>query len=196
MRLFVGVGVGDEMRTAASSVRRAIDMQLGRLHGEPPRVVWVLPAALHITLRFLGEQPDALVPSLVEALQEPFSVAPFSIRWHGLSAFPSVRRPRAIWVGVGDGAGPLGRIESELARRFGMLLPGERPEQAKPFHPHLTLGRVKTDHPRADWPAILEAAAFGEIRSAVTCVSLYRSQGLPGGAGYEEIGRGWLEGRQ
>jgi 2'-5' RNA ligase len=196
MRLFVGVGVGDEMRTAASSVRRAVDMQLGRLHGEPPRVVWVLPAALHITLRFLGEQPDALVPSFVEALQEPFRVAPFSIRWHGLSAFPSVRRPRAIWVGVGDGAGPLGQIESELARRFGMLLPGERPEQAKPFHPHLTLGRVKTDHPRADWPAILEAAAFGEIRSAVTGVSLYRSQGLPGGAGYEEIGRGWLEGRQ
>jgi 2'-5' RNA ligase len=196
MRLFVGVEVGDEMRSAASAVRRAIDMQLGRLHGDPPRVVWVLPTALHITLRFLGEQPDEMAPSFIEAVQEPFGFAPFTIRWRGLSAFPSVRRPRAIWVGVGDGAGPLGQIESELARRFGTLLPGERPELAAPFHPHLTLGRVKTDHPRADWPAMLEAAAFGEVRSAVTHVSLFRSRGLPGGAGYEEIGRGWLEGRQ
>ena len=196
MRIFAGVGVGDEMRTAAAGVRRAIELQVGRLHGEPPRIVWVLPAALHITLRFLGEQPDPLVPSLVEALQEPFDVAPFTIRWHGLGAFPSVRRPRAIWAGVSEGARPLGQIELELARRFGKVLPGERLDQAAPFHPHLTLGRVKTDHPRADWPAILEAASFEEVRSAVTCVSLYRSHGLPGGAGYEEIGRSWLEGRQ
>jgi RNA 2',3'-cyclic 3'-phosphodiesterase len=196
MRLFVGVGVGDEVRTAASAVRRAIDLQLARLQGEPPRVVWVHPAALHITLRFLGEQPEEGLSVLVEAVQEPFSMVPFTLRWHGLSAFPSVRRPRAIWMGVGDGAGPLGQLESELARRFGRLLPGERPEQAAPFHPHLTLGRVKTDHPRADWPVILEAAEVGEVRSAVTHVSLYRSRGLPGGVGYEEIGRGWLEGRQ
>jgi 2'-5' RNA ligase len=196
MRLFVGIGVGDEMRAAASAVRRALDMQVGRLPGEPPRIVWVVPAGLHITLRFLGEQPDELVPSLVEAVQEPFKVAPFTIHWRGLGAFPSVRRPRAIWVGIGDGAAPLGVIESELARRLGTLLPGERPELASPFHPHLTLGRVKIDHPRADWPAMLEAAAFRDVRSAVTHVSLYHSRGLPGGAGYEEIGRGWLEGRQ
>jgi len=196
MRLFVGIGVGDEMRAAAAAVRRAIDLQVGRLPGAPPRIVWVVPSALHITLRYLGEQPDPLVPSLVEAVQEPFDLAPFTIRWRGLGAFPSVRRPRAIWVGIGDGAAPLGTIESELARRFGVLLPGERPELAAPFHPHLTLGRVKTDHPRADWPAILEAAAFGDVQSAATHVSLYCSRGLPGGAGYEEIGRGWLEGRQ
>jgi len=196
MRLFVGIGVGEEMRAAALGVRRAVELQLGRLTGEPPRLVWIVPESLHVTLRFLGEHAAEHVPSIVEAVQEPFDVAPFRIGWRGLGAFPSVRRPRAIWVGVGAGAAPLGRLESELARRFGALLPGERPEAAPPFHPHLTIARVKTDHPRADWPVILEAAALGHVESSVGYVSLFRSRGLPGGAGYEEIGRGWLEGRQ
>jgi 2'-5' RNA ligase len=107
-----------------------------------------------------------------------------------------VRRPRVIWAGIGDGAGPLGQLEAEVARRFGGLLPGERPETAAPFHPHLTLGRLKVDNPAADWPTMLEAAAFPDIQSSVGHVSLYHSRGLPGGVGYEEIGRGWLEGRQ
>lgn len=194
MRLFAAVDVGDELRAAAASARRIVDAHLSRAVGQAPRVVWMRPEALHVTLRFIGETPEAAVPGLVEAVQEPFAVAPFTLTWRGLGAFPSTRRPRALWVGIDGGAGPLGHVEAELARRLGQLLPQERPEQAAPFHPHVTLGRVKIDHPQMDWPALLDAAAIGPCSSRVLHVSLMRSRGLPGGAGYEEIGRGRLEG--
>jgi 2'-5' RNA ligase len=194
MRLFVAVVVGDEIRAAASRVRGAIDGALQQLKAEPPRLVWVPPAGLHVTLRFLGEQPDDEVSRLVEIVQEPYALAPFSVQWHGLGAFPSPRRPRAIWMGVRAGAREIGQLEQEVARRFGSLHPGENPGHAQPFHPHLTLARVKTESRAVDWPKVLEAAAIGDVSSHVSHVSLYRSRGLPGGEGYEEIGRGRLDG--
>ena len=194
MRLFVAVTVGDEVRTAVAAARRTIEVRLADSRGEAPRLVWVAPSSLHVTLRFLGEQPDAQVPAIVEAVQEPFDIEPFTVTWQGLGAFPSPRRPRAIWVGVKRGAVGLGLIEAEIARRFGQLLPGEQPDEAVPFHPHLTIARVKTERPGVDWPAVLEAAAFGDVPSRVEHVSLLRSRGLPGGMGYLEIGRGRLEG--
>jgi RNA 2',3'-cyclic 3'-phosphodiesterase len=194
MRLFVAISVGDEVRAAASRVRAAIESSLQPLKTEPPRLVWVAPRALHVTLRFLGEQPDERVTGLVAAVQQPYALAPFSIRWHGLGAFPSPRRPRAIWMGVRSGARELGQLEVEIARRFGGLLAGEEPAHAEPFHPHLTLARVKTESKAVRWPEVLEAAAVGEVSSHVGHVLLYRSRGLPGGEGYEEIGRGRLGG--
>jgi 2'-5' RNA ligase len=194
MRLFLAISVGDEVRAAAARVRASIERSLQKLNAEPPRLVWVAPRGLHLTLRFLGKQPDDKVPSLVEAVQEPYAVTPFSVQWHGLGAFPSPRRPRAIWMGVRAGARELGQLEQEVARRFGSLLPGEEPGRAQPFHPHLTLARVKTESKSVDWPKIMEAAAVGEVSSHVGHVSLYRSWGLPGGEGYEEIGRGRLGG--
>lgn len=195
MRVFVAVGVGDELRRAAIAVRRSFDAQFNALALAPPRLVWVVPASLHVTLRFLGEQPDDRVGELIAALSEPVDMAPFTVEWHGLGAFPSPRRPKAIWMGVARGARELGALEAEVARRLGDLLPGEAQSAAGPFHPHLTIARLKVDSPRVDWPAVLAAATPADVTSRVARVSLMRSRGLPGGEGYEEIAQGWLSGR-
>lgn len=194
MRLFVAVDIGDQVRAAAAQARARIDAGLQRLRTEPPRLVWVSPPGLHLTLRFLGEQPDARVPALLTAVQVPIPLPPFTLTWHGLGAFPSVQRPRAIWMGVRDGARALGELEREVSRRIGGLLPGEEGTHARPFHPHLTLARVKTDSRLVNWPAVLADAAVADVPSPVTCVTLYRSRGLPGGAGYEALGHGPLIG--
>ncbi|MDH4063507.1 MAG: RNA 2',3'-cyclic phosphodiesterase [Acidobacteriota bacterium] len=196
MRLFVAVGVGEALGRAALAVRRSVESQCSQLAMAPPRIVWVLPASLHLTLRFLGEQPEERVPALVALVAKPFDAAPFTIAWHGLGAFPSTRRPRALWLGVRRGARELGWLESELAGRLGALLPGENADQAPPLHPHLTIARIKTDHSHLDWPAILNAATPSDVESPVDRVSLMRSRGLPGGQGYEEIAHGWLGGRR
>jgi 2'-5' RNA ligase len=194
MRLFVAVSVGDQVRDAAARARSRIEAGLGKLRGEPPRIVWVSAQGLHLTLRFLGEQPDERVPAMVAAIREPLPIPPFTVTWQGLGAFPSPRHPRAIWVGVTDGARELGVLEREISGRVGSLLPGEDATEAKPFHPHLTLARVKTDSNRVNWPAILADAAVTGVASPITHVTLYRSRGLPGGAGYEELCRGHLTG--
>lgn len=194
MRLFIAVGVGDEVRSAVSRLRAGIEASLRRLRAEPPRLVWVAPEGLHLSLRFLGEQDDAHVPALVEAIQTPFPLQPFVLTWHGLGAFPSTRRPRAIWLGVSTGARELGQLEVEVARRFGRLAPGEEAEHVRPFHPHVTVARIKTESAVVDWPALLDEARVDDISSTVGHVALIRSRGLPGGVGYEEIGRGLLVG--
>lgn len=194
MRLFVAVSVGEEVRAAAARAHAVIEGALQQLRGPVPRLVWVLPPSLHLTLKFLGEQPDARVPGFLEAIQDPYPVAPFTVTWRGLGAFPSRRRPRVLWLGVTDGAGELGQLEVEVARRCGTLMPGEATEDAKPFHPHLTLARLKVEGAAVDWPRLLEAGDVGGVTSVVEHVSLFRSRGLPGGAGYEEIGRGRLDG--
>lgn len=194
MRLFVGVRAGDDVRTAVAAVRASIDASLQRLQQAPPRVLWTVPQGLHLTLRFLGEVPDARVAAIANAIAEPFAEPPFAVRWHGLGAFPSVRRPRAIWLGVGDGAAGLARLEHEVARRIGGLAPGEASAPAAAFHPHLTLARVKVDAPGVHWPGILESAPRVEASSPIDRVVLFRSRGLPGGAGYEELAQGPLRG--
>jgi len=194
MRLFVAVNVGDQVRAAVAQARARIDAGLQRVGTEPPRLVWVSPPGLHLTLRFLGEQPDDRVPALVGAVQAPLPLPPFTVTWHGLGAFPSVRHPRAIWMGVRDGARELGELEREVSRRIGGLLPGEEGTDARPFHPHLTLARVKTDSRLVNWAAVLADAGVADVSSSVTCVTLYRSRSLPGGAGYEALGHGPLIG--
>lgn len=194
MRLFVAIAVGDEVRAAVARARASIEHALQRLKAEPPRIVWAAPRGLHLTLRFLGEQPDERVPGLVEAASAPYSQPPFTIGWHGPGAFPSPRHPRAIWLGVRTGARELGQLEAEVAGRFGRLLDGEAATDARPFHPHLTVARVKTESRAVDWPAILAEAAMADVSSPVGQVALYRSRGLPGGEGYEEIARGRLDG--
>ena len=117
---------------------------------------------------------------------------PFAVEWRGLGAFPSPRQPRALWIGITRGADGLGRLEAEIARRFDRLADDSEP--VRPFHPHLTLGRIKVPGRPLDWPEILEEAQVKAVRSTVSFVTLYRSRGLPGGAGYEALAKGWLNG--
>ncbi len=194
MKLFVGVGVGDGVRALATRVRASFETSFQQIKGVPPRVVWVAPQALHLTVRFLGEVPDAEAQRVVAAVQEPYLLAPFSITWHGLGAFPSAARPRVLWIGVGAGARELGALEREVARRLGGLAPGEDTAAPTAFHPHLTIGRVKIEARGVDWPALMASVPVEDVRSPVSHVTLFRSRGLPGGAGYEELGRGRLEG--
>ena len=95
-------------------------------------------------------------------------VAPFSIRWHGLGAFPSAA-PAARDLGGGRrrARASSARLEWRSPGGSGCCWPARRLTQAEPFHPHLTLGpRQDGVEARADWPAVLEAAAVGEVSLA------------------------------
>lgn len=171
MRLFVGVDIGDAVRAEVTRVTQIISEKVEAVE-TPPRITWVKPAALHVTLRFIGEIDDAGVPALCEQMAPPIFVAPFAVEWRGLGAFPSVRHPRALWLGVIDGGAQLGELEAEVTRR----LVGTLDLVARPLLPHLTLGRVKMAGTGVDWPKILRAVEVRGARSAVNCVTLYRSQ--------------------
>jgi 2'-5' RNA ligase len=179
MRLFVAIDVGDVVRAEAARVIKAISSKLEAVK-TPPKIAWVRPDDLHVTLRFIGEVADEAVPALCERLAPPVSLAPFEVEWRGLGVFPSARQPRALWLGVVAGGAALGALEAEVTRR----LAGTVEPESRPLLPHLTLGRVKMAGAGIDWPKILQAQDVRGARSPVDRVTLYRSQLSPRGPHY------------
>ena len=173
MRVFVAVDVGDAVRR---EVTRVVSALTGKLEAvkTPPKVVWVKAAALHVTIKFIGEVEPDEVERLQELLAPPIAVAPFEIAWRGIGAFPSAKNPRALWLGVINGAAQLAEIEAEVSRRLAGGNAVELDERA--LLPHLTLGRVKMAGAGIDWPKILKAVEVRNVTSPVDRVTLYRSQ--------------------
>jgi 2'-5' RNA ligase len=183
VKLFAAIDIGEELRAEVARARGEIQ---GRIEAvkEVPRVSWVAPQSLHVTLKFFGEVNDARAALLTRILEAPFEMPPFQVEWRGLGAFPSPRQPRALWMGVVFGADKLGQLEAALATRL-----GAPDEEAQPFRPHLTLGRVRMPGKGVDWEKILREIDVRGVRSLVDHVTLYRSTTSPKGPQYTGLVR-------
>ena len=183
MRVFVAVDVGDAVRREAARVVRALQMKLEAAK-TPPKVVWVKPAALHVTIRFLGEVEPAEVDRITPLLAPPILLAPFDVQWRGIGTFPNNRHPRALWLGVIHGAAQLAAIEAEISKR----LAGAAVDlDDRALLPHLTLGRVKMAGAGVDWPKVLQSAEVKNATSVIDRVTLYQSKLSQHGPHYTEL---------
>ena len=183
MRVFVAIDIGDAMRREAQRVIAALTMKLEQVK-EPPKVVWVKPHALHVTIKFIGEVEEADVERLKPLLEPPIPIAPFEVSWRGIGAFPSNRHPRALWLGVIRGAAQLAAIETEISQRIA----GAAVElDDRALLPHLTLGRIKMPGKGIDWPKILKACELRNVTSHIDRVTLYRSTLSQYGPNYTEL---------
>ena len=178
LRLFVAVNLD-------LAVKQAIAEAAAPLRASERAVSWVAEANLHLTLRFLGEQPPELVASLREALAGAAAEVPaHTLALGGFGAFPSIRRPRVLWLGVqaNVASASLYQKVDDACASLGLG------REARDFHPHVTLGRVR---PRATpMPATLDDAARlldTTWITPVTSVDLMSSRLGSGGARYERL---------
>lgn len=151
VRCFVAVDVEDP-----SIVSRIASMQ-EQLEATGAKLKLVELENLHLTLRFIGEVPQEVVERILRALEE-VEFEPFTVRFVGLGAFPDVRRPRVIWVGVEEGGRELAELSARVNNALSKLkLPGPSEE----FAPHLTVARVKGGI--GSLPKLLQEAAHVEV---------------------------------
>lgn len=111
---------------------------------------------------------------------------PFPIRLGAVGAFPNLRRPRVLWLGVSND-GALERLQSETAS---VLDPLGFPREQRAYSPHLTLARARNDAPRNMFAALATAVdgiAYQGIVQ-VKSIDLMRSHLGRAGARYEKIG--------
>lgn len=102
-------------------------------------VRWVRLDGLHVTLRFLGPTLDDRLPALEAALAETVAGADaFQVVLTGAGGFPSDQRPRALWLGIGEGSAPLAALAARLERA---LESRGWPGDERSFRAHLTLAR-------------------------------------------------------
>ena len=191
IRLFAAIGFDEALVDW-------IDGRLARLRRAVPGMRWVQRAQLHVTLRFLGEQPVDRVPEVGAALAAACEgQAPLTLALTGPGFFPPHGLPRVAWLGLRDEERALHRlarrVDEELAARgFG--------REERPFQPHLTLGRMRRgQRPRGLAEAL--AGAFGDENGKdmiqelrVHHVGLWRSELRPEGARYTVLERWALRG--
>jgi 2'-5' RNA ligase len=167
-------------------VRRQIEAFVQELKKSDAQVGWVRIEGVHLTLKFLGNVAPELIEEIKPALARAASqMGPIRIEPAGCGAFPTIKLPRVIWVGLA------GQISSlvELARRVeaAMVPLGFKPED-RPFKPHLTVGRVKGRGGLQVLQQILVAhREFTAEPFDAAEVVLYKSDLRPDGARYTPL---------
>jgi 2'-5' RNA ligase len=179
IRAFLAIEMPDTLRTGLALVQG----ELKRSHAD---VRWMAVNNIHLTLKFFGNVPENEIDTLAVAAREVAAEEePFRLKATSAGAFPSLKAPRVVWLGLGGDVVPLTRLYHHLEKAFATL--GYLPE-GRAFNPHLTLGRVKSPAnreklakmleklPPVDWPAF-----------AVTELILFRSVLSPQGSKYTPL---------
>jgi 2'-5' RNA ligase len=121
------------------------------------------PGLIHITLKFLGDTEESKVEGITEAMRSAAEgIDPFEVRLGGTGAFPSKNRIRVVWVGMNDTL-PLGTMASRLDESLSQL--GFERER-RPFAPHLTVARARSEAPNPAVRQVIEnhlQADFGVV---------------------------------
>lgn len=114
------------------------------LKSAEPSLKVVDPSLIHITLKFLGETDEEKLPAIARAMRDAAKgIPPFTISFKGAGAFPSMNRIRVVWVGVNDTL-PMATIAGQLDEGLADL---GITREARPFAPHITLARARSDSP-------------------------------------------------
>ncbi len=144
---------------------------------------------LHLTLKFLGDTPESQLPDILrEMTAAAATVGAHTVSLTGLGAFPNAQRPHVVWIGISP-ADVLERLAGELDRRLEPL--GFAPE-ARPFHPHLTVARIRdVSVPGLRELLIAESSTvFGE--ASMARLELFESRLGPLGSSYISRGAAML----
>lgn len=181
LRTFIAVELDAAARRQLQSLQAALQARVA-----PGLVRWVALENIHITLKFLGETRPEQAPVVAAALDSIGSMlAPFQVTLAGRGCFPNFKRPHVIWAGLVDHGQRLQKLAEAVEKS---VAPLGWPTDARPFSPHLTLGRVNdhaTSRERADLGAVIEALEVGELsRLPVSTLYFMRSELQPGGPRY------------
>lgn len=134
MRLFIALELSPEARQAAAEV-------VSELKSSGADVKWVKPNLMHLTLKFLGETPEAQVPEIMNAVKEACAgKTRLDLAMQGCGSFPGDKKPQVVWLGLGGQVNRLRELAQDIEARLELL--GFAPER-RSFKAHLTLGRLR-----------------------------------------------------
>ena len=174
IRIFIGIPLPEEVAKRLSEV--------GEIFKGVARPI--AAANLHLTLRFLGNRPVGEVPKLEEVLGRIARKGePFRMVVSGVGAFPSVRRARVVWVGIGPGADEAIALQERVEAKMRRM--GYPPEER--FHPHITVGRLKVPRDVSEQMEESEVISLEGCDIDVPEMVLFRSELIPGGARYSPL---------
>lgn len=147
-------------------------------------VQWVHPRNMHVSLKYIGEWPARRLDSVISSLSQVRLSTPLTVPLAGLGFFPSSESPRVFWAGA-ENTTALRRLASQVDAVLQPL--GVTPE-VRPYHPHLTLGRIRGDEDLSELHHAVEdlpSRDFGAI--SPDRFLLFESTLTPNGAIYRKV---------
>ena len=183
IRSFIAIELPEAVKTGLQQLQTELAL---------PRysfVKCVAPQGIHLTLKFLGNISAQKVTEITRVMEQASQgVSSFQLQITEVGAFPNMRRPRVVWVGI---KGEVDKLVSWQQRLDEGLVPLGFAKEARPFTPHLTLARLRDNCSPEDRLRFGEmfAGAHAEVdyKFTVTSLNLMRSQLLPKGAVYSRL---------
>lgn len=191
MRLFIALDIDD-------GIRERIARFVEGVRNFAPDARWMKPDSMHVTLKFIGEQPDTALDAIKQSLSDLSGTAA-EIQFQGYGFFPTAKSARVFWIGMEAGpelAALAGMVDKRMAE-LGI------PKEERPFSPHLTVARSSggSDSPRRNKKdgrnstfqklqeklSALPAPEFGTMKPRE--FFLYQSQLSPKGSKYTKLAR-------
>lgn len=196
-RLFVGVRVSV---ATANALARCAEALARRARDANVEIAWVRPENYHVTLKFLGWTHGEAVVAICDHIEAALvGMKPFSFQTSRLGGFPSLDSASVLWAGVESRDGsPLAEIAERIDRATTAL---GFPAENRPFHAHVTLGRVAIPvrTPAAGLPGVSKTRSLRDLvlpvseqmfsKTEVDAVTLLESINKSGSYTYESRAR-------
>jgi len=147
---------------------------------------YTAPQNLHLTLLFLGDTDENLIPKIGNRLDEICqNFTEFDLEFANLGAFPSRHNPRILWLGVNNPE-PVSVLAKAIIHDSGLVVAPEKDQ----FSPHLTLGRVAENARGVSGEVFSKLfSKLGNVKAGSTRIRevlLYQSVLKPGGPEYTQ----------
>jgi RNA 2',3'-cyclic 3'-phosphodiesterase len=148
---------------------------------------WTKPDRMHLTVKFFGNLSGAKIKDASQILERQLKeIKPFSLKVETIGVFPSLSRPKVLWLGIANDDGKLAAVQSNIENE---LASNGFPREERPYRPHLTLGRMKTERRIEGLDRTIEEKKnFRAGEFEARGLSLYRSDLRPGGPAYTRLG--------
>lgn len=169
-RLFFAINATDPLTKDFAPASKKLKINADK---QDITIKWVPLDNFHVTMTFLGEQPEENIPALQETLNEVCSqFTPFDLKIEDVGAFSNEHEARVIWLGV-QNKKVFGDLKSNLDQALLEKQLLSQPDERE-FSPHLTLGRLRNPRSVKDMISPFKRKSFGKIH--VHEVILYESK--------------------
>jgi len=175
IRAFIGVDVEptEEIRAIYERLKQTqCELKLVSLH------------QIHITLRFLGDIAEERVEEIGGIIKSCSPSKELTLKLRGMGAFPNLNHINVVWIGIAN-PGELERTSTCINQK---LLEIGFPKEDKPFSPHLTLARLKSNKSIGEMQRLIKEnvnRSFGDV--VVKAIHLKRSVLKPDGPVYTNL---------
>ena len=179
IRTFIAIEIPDDIISKFRKLQEGINVYDFKIR-------WVRSENIHLTLKFLGDVEAVKIGEIAEAISKTVEgYTPVSLKAKGIGAFPGIKRPRVLWVGLTGQLESLVKLQKTLDENLKVLgFPGEK----RPFKGHLTMGRIKTKiDVKKFGDALMAFRGFESETFTASQIILYKSELKPSGAVYTKL---------